>query len=121
MQNMPRRRRNIIPLVRRIRRRKVRIRIQRIGNPALGPWSLRRRRRNGRHSRLTPGTLEESRLLLLLGIIVRPAPFRAQVLVDEIDAPPSFLFDFVEDVECFFLLAAHGEVFAGDGEAADGS
>ena len=118
MQNMPRRRRDIIPLIRRIRCREVRILIQRV-HDTTGRLRPLWRRRNRRHTRLTTLAGEEGGWLLLRLIVILPAPFGAEVFVDEVDAPARLFLDLVEDVQRFFLLAANGKELAGDGEAAD--
>ena len=117
MQNVSRGGGDVTSLIWWIWCREVRILIQRINNPT-GRSRPLQWRRNRWHGCLSALSCEECRLCLLIFVFL-PTPFRAQVFVDEIDTPPSFFLNLVEDIKGFFLLATNVEELACNGKAPD--
>jgi hypothetical protein len=123
MQDMARCRCDVASLVRRILRRKVCVLVQGIRN-ATGHLRPRRLRRDWRHSR--NATLWEkcrdspSSAIYHVVLLVVPAPFLLQMIMDESNSPTGFLFDLFEDLDYFFLFSANSEKFASYCKASDG-
>ena len=89
------------------------------------PWNLRhlRLRRGGRQRRSTLLLVEiviggrsrhhgrRGRGLLLVTMVLDPAPFLLELGPEKVNSPPSFFLDFLEDGEDFLLLFGNDQAF----------